>query len=317
MIQNILSWLILVLVTILFGWLTVRAWKTRKWFIKWPGVIAGGLLMLATGLVSVIALIGLIKIYAPSTNPTTTLQVAGTPEQIARGEHIANALCVECHTTDNTLPLIGGRNFSEEIPLPIGTIISANLTPGGPLSGWSDTEIFRALREGVDHNGHKLAIMSAVPVRYLSDEDTQAVIAYLRSQPAVKNNVPEPPDQINLLAVIMVGANMFPLLPPVPGPIVAPTRGATVDYGAYILGYSGCRDCHGANLTGGTSDFGPRGPSLHMVKDWTQDEFIITLRTGVDPSGHALNNKLMPWKTLSRLDDVELSALYAYLTSLK
>ena len=317
MVQNILSWLILVLITILFGWLSLRAWKAGKWFIKWPGAILGGLLMLATGLVSVVAFIGLVKIYAPSTSPAMALQVAGTQEQIARGEHIANALCVECHTTDNTLPLRGGRNFSEEIPLPIGSIVSANLTPGGPLAAWSDGEIFRALREGVDHNGRKLAIMSAVPVRYLSDEDMQAVIAYLRSQPAVKNSVQEPPDQLNLLAVIMVGANMFPLLPPVSGAIDAPPRGATADYGGYILSYSGCRDCHGANLTGGTSDFGPKGPSLYLVKNWTQAEFINTLRTGVDPSGHALNNKLMPWKTLNRLDDIELSALYAYLISLK
>lgn len=317
MIQNILSWLIVVLVAVLFGWLTVRAWKAGRWFVRWPGVILGGLLTLAAGLISVVALMGLIKFYAPSTFPAPALQVEGRPEQIARGEHIVNALCVECHTTDNTLPLVGGRNFSEDIPLPIGTIISANLTPGGPLADWSDGEIFRALRDGVDRDGHKLALMSAIPVRYMSDEDTQAVIAYLRSQPTVKNDVQEPPDQLNLLAAFMFGANMFPSLPPVSGPVEAPPVGATVDYGSYILAYSGCRDCHGADLKGGTSDFAPRGPALSMVKDWTQEQFITTLRTGVDPSGHVLNNELMPWKTVGRLDDIELAALYAYLNSLK
>jgi mono/diheme cytochrome c family protein len=52
-----------------------------------------------------------------------------------------------------------------------------------------------------------------------------------------------------------------------------------------------------------------------VVKGWTQEQFITTLRTGVDPSGHTLSAQ-MPWKAVGRLDDEELAAAYAYLTSL-
>ena len=76
-----------------------------------------------------------------------------------------------------------------------------------------------------------------------------------------------------------------------------------------------CKSCHGEDLRGGTSPIGPQGPSLRLVKEWTEEEFIITLRTGVNPSGRELS-PLMPWQSTGRLDDVELSALYQYLVSL-
>ena len=59
-----------------------------------------------------------------------------------------------------------------------------------------------------------------------------------------------------------------------------------------------------------------KGHSLRLVKNWTQDESINTLRTGANPSGRALS-PVMPWKSTGRLDDVELSALYQYLISLE
>jgi hypothetical protein len=53
-----------------------------------------------------------------------------------------------------------------------------------------------------------------------------------------------------------------------------------------------------------------------VVKGWTQDQFITTLRTGVNPGGHMLSD-VMPWKQIGKMDDVELSALYLHLVSLQ
>ena len=53
-----------------------------------------------------------------------------------------------------------------------------------------------------------------------------------------------------------------------------------------------------------------------LSKSWTRDQFINTLRTGVDPDGHVLNGQLMPWRNIGRMDDDELAAVYAYLTQL-
>jgi mono/diheme cytochrome c family protein len=201
--------------------------------------------------------------------------------------------------------------------LPIGVVVSPNLTPGGPLKDWTDGEIFRELRSGVDRNGHHLIVMSSVPIRNMSDEDLQAVIAFLRSQPAVEHDTPNPPDQPSYLAAIMFGAGMLPAgLPPVADSIVAPAKGPTAEYGQYIVGYSGCRDCHGQNLRGGDpKGFAPVGPSLRIVKVWTAEQFVKTLRTGVDPSGMELGT-VMPWKVISRMDDNDLTAVYQYLASL-
>ena len=52
-----------------------------------------------------------------------------------------------------------------------------------------------------------------------------------------------------------------------------------------------------------------------MIKGWTQEQFIKTIRTGVDPSGHQLK-PVMPWQTYARMDDIELAAIYEYMHNL-
>jgi mono/diheme cytochrome c family protein len=314
---NILLWIILVAIAVLFGWLARRAWRARNAIVKWVGIVLSGLLSLALAAVSVIALIGLVKFYAPRNIPVQEITVTGTPEQVQRGEHLANAFCVSCHSTNNELPLTGGVDLGADFPIPLGTFVSVNLTPAGPLKDWTDGEILRALRSGVDRKGHWLVLMSNVNVRYMSDEDLESMIAFLRSQPATDNPTQDPPDQPTFLAAVMSGAGMLPSgLPPVTGSIIAPPKGPSVAYGEYMLSFQDCRSCHGQDLKGGKEgQLAPIGPSLIVVKGWTQEQFISTLRTGVDPSGWHLRD-VMPWKAVSRLDDTELAAMYQYLAGL-
>jgi hypothetical protein len=144
------------------------------------------------------------------------------------------------------------------------------------------------------------------------------LIAYLRSLPAAGKPTPNPPDRFNLLGLAMLGAGMLPTGKPVmTGSVTAPPKGPTVAYGAYILSYQDCRECHGADLSGGVAgQVGPIGPGLGIVKDWQRAAFIATLRTGIDPSGHQLNEVRMPWRTIGRMDDDELAAIYEYLAQL-
>jgi len=192
-----------------------------------------------------------------------------------------------------------------------------NLTPAGPLKDWTEDEIFRAVRDGIDKDGRTLSVMSTVRGRNLSDEDLLAVIAYLRNQPPVVNDTLDPPDQPNLLAMVMLGAGMLPEgKPPIETVISAPPKGATAEYGEYLFSYDDCRECHGENLKGGVEgQLAPMGWNLELVKAWTEEEFINTLRTGVDPNGYALSAS-MPWKNIGRMDDVELAAMYAYLMAM-
>jgi mono/diheme cytochrome c family protein len=194
--------------------------------------------------------------------------------------------------------------------------VSANLTPGGPLKDYTDGEILRVLREGVDKNGRKLVVMSGIFVRNMSDEDLKALIAYLRSEDPVENDVPKQLDQVNLVGAAMAGLGLVPSQPAVMGSIVAPDKAVTAEYGQYVISYQDCRVCHGPDLNGGKNQLTPNGPSLLAVKGWTQADFIQTLRTGVAPDGHQLNS-IMPWKAAGRLDDTDLGALYLYITSLE
>lgn len=314
MIGNLLGVVVLVVLVVLFVWLVRRAWRSKHSVLKWIGVVLGGLLTLVLTLVTVLAVIGMIKFYVPRGNPAPNLTVAGTPEQVTRGEHIANTLCIGCHSANGQLPLSGGVDLGKEIPIPLGSVVSFNLTPGGPLKNWSDGEIFRELREGVDRTGQPLAVMGGLFVRNMSDDDLHSIIAYLRSQPAVQQEAGG--DNLNLIGMLMLGAGLIPEAQAVNGPIVAPAKAATADYGKYIVGYNDCRGCHGDNLTGGTSALAPHGPNLTaLVPKWTSDQFIQTLRTGVDPTGHSLST-VMPWKDIGKFDDVELGAVYQYIVSI-
>ena len=67
---------------------------------------------------------------------------------------------------------------------------------------------------------------------------------------------------------------------------------------------------------GNAGGLGVPAPSARaIVAGWTLDQFIRTMRTGLDPSGHAVQPP-MAWKAYGQMDDVELTALYAYLRSL-
>jgi mono/diheme cytochrome c family protein len=160
--------------------------------------------------------------------------------------------------------------------------------------------------------------MSLTNASKLSDDDIRALVAYIRSVPAAGQQTPTPPDQVSPLGLVMVGTGLLPAGNPVfTGIVTAPPKAATVEYGEYILSYQDCRVCHGASLLGGApGQFGPLGPSLAIVKDWKLEEFIATLRTGADPYGHEIDGTLMPWRTLGKMDDDELGAIYAYLTHL-
>ena len=315
MFANIITWLALAATAVLLAWLATRAWRSPRWYVKWPGMILSGLLSLVFVAVCAVALQGLYKLYWPQ-GSDIQLTVEGTPEQIQRGQYLASAFCAGCHSQTGELPLAGGVDLAKDVPMPIGSMISANLTPAGPLQNWTDGEIYRALRESVDNKGRALPTMSTVYARFMSDEDIKAIIAYLRSQPAVDHPIQDPPSQLNFLGVLVTGMGMVPELPEVTGEIIAPPKEATAEYGAYIISYQDCRLCHGANLTGGTNTLTPNGPTLRMVKGWTQEQFIDAMRTGVNPDGRQLI-ELMPWKIIGRMDDTDLAALYQYIASVE
>lgn len=315
MLKNIIIWLVVVLLTAGAVWLVARTRRSSRPLVKWAGVAGGGLVALILLIISGSSTRGMWMLYGPRGRPVRDVQVEATPERIARGQHIANTMCVGCHSLNGQLPLSGGKNLSDEAGIPLGDLYTINLTPAGPLANWTDGEIFRALRDGADERGRRLPVMSAQRARNLSDEDIYSVIAFIRSQPPVNN--PTPPPNPSFLAAILAGANQLPLLPGMaPDTIVAPPAGDNAEYGKYIVGWMGCDECHGPDYTGGGGGVLPVGPNLRSVKNWTGEQFIATIRSGKTPFGKQLDSLMMPWNIYGRMTDMELSAVHKYLTSL-
>jgi mono/diheme cytochrome c family protein len=304
----------LIVIAALLAWVGRSAWRAKNNFMKWGGTGLAALSSTAVALLSLILIVGLFRLDARSA-PTPVMKVASSPEQIQRGKAISDGFCSACHSKTGTLT--GGLDIGEHFPVPIGSFISANLTPVGQLRHWSDGDIFRAIRNSVDPNGRWLIIMSYTNAGKLSDEDIRAVIAYIRSVPAIGKPTDDQPDHLNLLGITMLGAGMLPRGNPVSiDPVTAPPASSTARYGEYILSYQDCRACHGPKLTGGVpGQLGPLGPDLNLVKAWKLEEFVVTMRTGVDPNGHEISEK-MPWRPIGRMSDEELGAVYQYLTHL-
>lgn len=309
--------IVLVALVALFSWLAKRAWGSKRKILKWVGLVLAGLLTLIFALALVVALIGFSKLNASQNNPAANVKVASTPDQLARGEKLA-AGCTGCHSSAHHPPLDGGtENFLAGGP-PLGAVYGSNLTPGGDLKDWSDGEIIRAIREGVDDTGRPLLIMPSAGLRNLSDADVQAIVAYLRSQPAVKHDVPEP--SMTVLGALFVGAGLFPTSaqPPITQPVIAPPAGVTADYGKYLVSFSGCRECHGENLAGGKpGGFTPVGPNLTKIgSTWSEADFVKASRTGVKPDGKAFTAD-MPWQEFAAMySDDDLKAIFAYFKTL-
>jgi len=318
--------LILIVLIALFGFLAMRAWKLKNAFLKWGGVIITGLLTLIPTALLVLALIGFYKLNERHDNPVSDIKVDGTPEQIARGEQLAHS-CVNCHTPGVQLPL-SGTDMAAKFPFPpLGTVYAPNLTPGGDIDDWTDGEVIRAIREGVHKNGRSLLVMPAETYRNLSDDDVQALVAYLRSQPATGG--PTPGVHFNLLGALFTNLVDFRTAQQPVGSVTAPQPG-TPEYGKYMVDIRGCRSCHGDQLQGklDTGEPGPPpGPNLtKIVPQWTEEQFMNFFNTGQLPDGGTVpivtfpsgfSEPRMPWPIVrAATTDDELKAMYAYLHSL-
>src|SRR5262245_51931007 len=299
---------VLLVLTLVFAFLALRSWRARR---LWVRLLAG----IPTTLLTVLGLAGLgLAVYGYSkvnrtyANPVANITVAGTPQQRARGEQFA-PICADCHSSKGQLPL-RGQDFGADGP-PIGMLWAPNLTPAH-LKTWSDGEIIRAIREGVGKDGRSLVIMPSEVFHNLSDDDVQAMVAYLRSQPSVEPDTPA--KQFNVLGAIMAAALLpdeaFTHQAPVSAPVSAPPAGPSAEYGRYLSTVVGCTSCHGAQFEGGKPDQDgpPPGPSLvAFVKQHTEADFIKTIRTGVTPEGRTLSDD-MPWRIYQKFSDDDLWA---------
>lgn len=132
--------------------------------------------------------------------PDASSPPAQAVDPVARGEYLTTIMgCNDCHTPgylygapDDTRKLSGSEVGWAG---PWGVAFAANLTPDPEtgLGNWSDEEIITALKTGQRPDGRMLApFMPYQNFASLTDEDVQAIVAYLRSLPPIVHAEPAP-----------------------------------------------------------------------------------------------------------------------------
>ncbi len=292
----------------------------KKW-LGWLGLAATGVVGLVLVCAACVYGLSEARLRKNWEVKAATLAIPADSVSIARGDHLVHSLggCAECHGEK----LQGKKMIDEPV---FARVSSINLTrgKGGVGALLTDADFVRALRNGVGPNGRALVIMPSRDYGNLSDADVAAIIAYLHTIPSVDNETSAP--RLGPVARAMLVAGKLPffdaeVIDHERPHVASVTPSVTAGYGAYLASV-GCKGCHGPALAGGPIPGGPPDspPAANLtpggsLKNWTEQDFVNTIRTGVRPNKIPLN-EAMPWKVFRNLTDDELAAVWMYLKTL-
>jgi mono/diheme cytochrome c family protein len=315
-----------------------------KTFLKIVGGASLVVLAFAIGVIS------WLIIRKPAQRPASAEKVEATPARLARGKYVVHNVsdCLGCHS-DHVgkfgFPVKpgsegqGGFIFDKNLGFP-GVVAAQNITPDPEfgLGKWTDGEIMRAFREGVDRNGDALfPMMPYQHLRNMCDEDAKSVVAYLRTLKPIHRSVP--PKHIDF------PVNLFVKFAPKPldHPVAAPDPHDSVKYGEYLTRIGGCIECHTPHdeknqliteklFGGGWEMRGPWGrvitanltphPDSYIGRA-TKAEFIGRFKAfasfdpATAPDAPKGRNTVMPWNSFAGMSDQDLGAIYDYLKTVK
>jgi cytochrome c553 len=289
--------------------------------LKWLGVALGALVGLVVVGFLVLTLISNRKASVAYAVAPAALTIPADAASIAEGERlVAIRACADCHGEG-----LAGGVFLDDPAL--GTIYAANLTGGknSATHDYTSDDWDRAIRHGVNRAGNPIWVMPSTDFYRITDRDLELMIAYLESLPAVDQDEPFPAPKPGPLGRALVATGQLAFAAEVIDHTAAPAEHlepeVSVAYGEYLA--TTCTGCHKPDFTGGKivgtgPDYPPAAnltPAGHLA-NWTQDEFINTLRTGTTPEGKVLDPQYMPWPITHRMSDDELAAVWLYLSSL-
>ncbi|MCP4328481.1 MAG: cytochrome c [Alphaproteobacteria bacterium] len=253
---------------------------------------------------------------------------------LERGTYLMQGIvaCGNCHTPQGPEGPVEGMELAGQFLIEMGDAFTAyapNITPDPEtgIGAWSDADIATAIREGRRPDGSIIGPPMPIELyRDISDRDVAAIIAYLRSVPAVRNEVPRSTYNIPL--------------PPAYGPpaesVAEVPRDDMVAYGAYLAGPLGhCIECHSTPVDGrpdfehhlGAGGFvleGPWGLAVSRnitphpedgIGHWTDAEIKRAITEGIRADGDPLSPP-MGFGYYRNLDESDLDAIVAYLRTL-
>lgn len=234
---------------------------------------------------------------------------------------------------DRKLPVAGGGLYTKVHGVP-GELYVPNITqdPETGLGTWTDGEIIRAFREGVDKDDKPLFAMMPYASCFsaLSDADSAAIVAYMRTLAPVKNQVPERRLKFPLGLVVKI------MPKPLTGPVTPPAD-QPLARGKYLVTVAGCAECHtprnkrgqpiaALHMAGGNRirllDLPPGDPAILMpnltsdketgLGAWSDDEIRRAVQDGIRPDGTRLAPQ-GPSEIFHALAPEDMTAIIAYL----
>ena len=247
------------------------------------------------------------------------LQAMAMERAKLRGKHLytVRLACKECHGAD-----LGGRLIVDAQP--VWTWYGPNISQGGLTKNYTVADWDRIIRHGVKPDNTS-ATMPAIDYMALSDREISDLITYARSMPAVERV--QPPTQLGPVGHLLLASGKMPIAAELidheqKTVDIPPKEAVSVEYGRHIA--QPCVGCHRLEFEGGPIAAGPpdwpAAPNLTQagnLKKWTEADFLKAMRTGVRPDGSSLNPVAMPWPVLKQMSDLELRAIWAYLSTLK
>jgi mono/diheme cytochrome c family protein len=268
----------------------------------------------------------------------TDRKFEATPQRMARGKYLVDGVigCFGCHSdvdwSKPGAPPMAGREGAGHIwaDQNLPWLVAPNITPDKEtgIGNWSDDSLARAIREGIGHDDRVLfPLMPYQSYQQMSDEDVASIIVYLRSVPAIRNQLPitKMPFPLNFL--------MQNVPQPINSPVDAPDASTSVARGAYLTRMSACADCHtpqikgqpiaGMDFAGGFILKEPSGdvaaanitPDPSGISYYDEGTFVRAMREG--KVGARSLHASMPWIYFSKMTDEDLKAMFAYLRTLK
>ncbi|MGE3545876.1 MAG: cytochrome c [Kofleriaceae bacterium] len=268
----------------------------------------------------------------PGTKPAEP--VGPDPKLVERGRYLTNVMgCGFCHMPvgpngpDTTRAFAGGLEVTEAF----GTWRSPNITPhkGSGIGGWTDEQIITAVREGVRPDGGKLAPIMPYPFyNRLTDDDAKALVAFLRTVPAVDNVVAK--SEVKLPHV------------PVPKPANLPDDTADpVKHGEYLATIMHCTMCHTPLKPDFTPDMSKQfagGMEFEMppvfgtgklyasnitsdpvtgIGKWSAEDIAKAVKTMMRPNGKPILGPMMFYQTgWAQMEEGDIAAVAAYVKQL-
>ena len=140
-------------------------------------------------------------VFKPLPLPKQRIETPAQSDQLAYGRYLSTNLgCFACHSADfkkindlepeKSAGYMGGGNTLQDESGHV--ILSANLTfDDTGIGHWSEQDFTRAVRTGI-LPAHTVVSYPMVPMPDLTESDTAAIYAYLRTVPKINNSVPRP-----------------------------------------------------------------------------------------------------------------------------